>query len=77
MFNMERIRVRIIHENKPFDGVFNQSDDMILLSLFIRVITGSAPRKVVQIVHSNVSPPINKFNKSEIRSESYRSVVIQ
>jgi len=33
--------------NEPFDGVFNQSDDMILLSLFIRVITGSAPRKVV------------------------------
>ena len=28
---------------KPYDGVFNQSDDMILLSLFMRVITGQTP----------------------------------
>ena len=69
MLEMERIRVRILHENKecvssyrffqaisklskssnenslrkPYDGVFNQSDDMILLSLFMRVITGQTP----------------------------------
>jgi len=43
MLEMERIRVRILHENKPYDGVFNQADDMILLSLFMRVITGQTP----------------------------------
>ena len=29
--------------NQPYDGVFNQTDDMILLSLFMRVITGQTP----------------------------------
>lgn len=40
---MERIRVRIVHQNKPYDGVFNGFDELVLLKLFIRVITGMDP----------------------------------
>merc|ERR1712242_570053 len=60
MLEMERIRVRILHENKPYDGVFNQSDDMILLSLFMRVITGQTP-----------SLPSGTFDQAGVKPDFY------
>merc|ERR1712242_569460 len=60
MLEMERIRVRILHENKPYDGVFNQNDDMILLSLFMRVITGQTP-----------SLPSGTFDQAGVKPDFY------